>query len=42
MGLKKMLIENPDPVTVTPTHSGIKELGLLNQLCVCVCVCVCV
>ena len=27
MGLKKRLIENPDPVTVTPTHWGVKELG---------------
>ena len=28
MGLKKRLIENPDPVTVTPTHWGVKELGV--------------
>lgn len=35
MGLKKILIENPDPVTVTPIHCGVREVGLWSQLCVC-------
>lgn len=40
-GLKRMLIENPDAVTMTSTHHGVREVGLLSQLCVCVCVRAC-
>jgi hypothetical protein len=51
MRLRKKLTENPDPMTVTPTHCEVWfKCGPLNQpyvhacLCTCVraCLCMCV